>query len=42
MDDFKDFLLYLDKHWGLNILCIQQKKHTLIQLGFTIALMLSG
>lgn len=28
MDDFKDFLLYLDKYWGLNILCIQQKKHS--------------
>lgn len=42
MDGFKDFLLYLDKHQGLNILRIQQKSHPLIQLGFMMAMILSG
>lgn len=42
MDGFKDLLLVLDEHQGLNILGIQQKNHPLIQLDFTTALILSG
>jgi len=43
MDGFKDFVLYLNEHQGLNILRIQQKKnHPLIQLDFMMAPVSSG